>query len=214
MSNKTEGIYHNQKGSKGNRGHSRRLNISKRWPLNRFEMESPQSESVSISAKKLKLSKDCYNVEVDAAFGYRLLNFIAVFSAILEVIVCKTCKSNVKFTETVKRGLGFKIVISCQNCEQTFIPNWPFINKGHEINCRIILAMQLLGIGVNGIEKFCAFIDLSRPIFHSFYDKVVRTISIATEAIYQQSMKKATQEKAKSVENNEENSITVSGDGT
>lgn len=184
--------------------------------MNRFEMESPQLESViSTSAKKLMQSKDRYNVEVDAAFGYRLLNFIAVFSAISEVVVCKTCKSNVKFTETDERGLGFKIVISCGKCEQTSIPNCPFIDKGYEINRRIILAMRLLGIGVNGIEKFCAFMDLPRPIFHSFYDKIVRVISIATEAVCHQNMEQAAQEeKAKSIENNEENGITVSGDGT
>ncbi|XP_071579340.1 uncharacterized protein [Temnothorax nylanderi] len=75
--------------------------------------------------------------------------------------------------------------------------------------------MRLLGIGVNGIQKFCAFMDLPRPIFHSFHDKVVHAISVVTEVVCQQSTKKATQEeKAKSIENNEENGITISGDGT
>lgn len=55
------------------------------------------------------------------------------------------------------------------------------------------LAMRLLGISVNGIEKFCASIDLPRPTFHFFYDKVIHMISIVTETVYQQSMEKAKQ---------------------
>lgn len=120
-----------------------------------------------------------------------------------------------KFTESGKRGLGFKIVISCENCDQTEIPNCPFVDKAYEINRRIILAMRLLGIGLNGVEKFCAFMDLPRPIFHSFYDKLIQTISVATETVCQQSMETAAQEeKAKCIENKQLNGITVSGDGT
>lgn len=38
-----------------------------------------ESETVNTSTKKWKLSKDDYDIEVDELFGYRLINFIAVF---------------------------------------------------------------------------------------------------------------------------------------
>lgn len=79
MNDKIGEVYRDRKGLKRSSGYSRRSNISKRRRLNRFEMKSPQPESFNIPAKKLKLSKDCYNIEVDTAFGYRLLNFIAIF---------------------------------------------------------------------------------------------------------------------------------------
>jgi len=36
--------------------------------------------------------------------------------------------------------------------------------------------MRLLGIGLNGAEKFCGLMDLPRPIFQSFYDRIVKQL--------------------------------------
>ena len=76
--------------------------------------------------------------------------------------------------------------------------------------------MRLLGVGLNGIMKFCAFMDLPRPIFQSFYDKVVQKIAVVAEAVCQLSMKSAArEEKEKSDEKVTNTSgITVSGDGS
>jgi len=210
-----EQVNRNRKGFKQSSGFSKRPKISRKRPLNRFELETPEDLNVGISARKLDETKDLYDVEVDDAFSYRLINFVAVFTAISNVVVCKECKSNVKFSESGKRGLGFKIVISCDNCDKTEVPNCPLVNKSYEINRRIILAMRLLGVGLNGIIKFCAFMDLPRPIFQSFYDKIVHTISTATQHVSEKSMKNAAQkEKALSIEKGQTNGITVSGDGT
>jgi len=67
----------------------------------------------------------------------------------------------VKFTEANKQALGFKIVISCEACEPVYINSCPKINnKAYEVNRRMVLAMRLLGISLNGIKQFCAFMDL------------------------------------------------------
>lgn len=151
--------------------------------------------------KKLKSSENFKDVAVDNAFGYRLINFVAVMTAISEYVVCKTCGTNIKFSESSKRGLGFKIIVSCEQCVRKEISIYPFINNGYEINKRICLAMRLLGIGLQGIKKFCAFMDMPNPIFHSFYDSLVNTISLATEAVRTVSVKNAArQEKVKSIE--------------
>lgn len=203
--------YRDRKGTKGGASFANKPSKSRHRPLNRFEMESPDPESVGTSAKKLRLSEDARQVEVDASFGYRLINFVAVFSAISQVVECKVCKSNVTFTESGKRGLGFKIVISCANCEKTEISNSPYINRAYEINRRIVLAMRLLGIGLHGIKKFCAFMELPQPIFHSFYDKLIKTIHDATETICKVSMAKAAEIEKKECA---ENGLVVSGDGS
>lgn len=73
----------------------------------------------------------------------------------------------------------------------------------------------MLGIGIHGITKFYAFVDLPRQIFQSFYDQIVDTISDATRAVCEKSMKNAVEkEKALSTEKGQMNGITVSGDGT
>ena len=139
--------------------------------------------------------------------SYHIINFITVFNAITNVVVCKKCKSNVKFTESSKRGLRFKLVILCEKCKPTEIPNCPFVEKAYELNRRIIQAIRLLGICLNGIEKFCAFMDLPRPVFHSFYDKVVKTIGIAAQTVCKTSMEKAAEEEKKQKSENNESVI-------
>jgi len=62
------------------------------------------------------------------------------------------------FTEARTYGLGFKHVITSEECKKVYINSCPLINNAYDVNHRIILAMRLLGIGLNGIIKFCAFI--------------------------------------------------------
>lgn len=180
--------------------------------MNRFEAES-DSIGVSASAKKIKVNDEDFDVKYE--FSYRIINFFAVFSAISQHVKCKTCDSDITFHERSPRGLGFKIVIFCPNCPEVDIPSSKFIRNGYEINRRIVLAMRLLGVGLNGIIKFCAFMELPRPIFQSFYDRLVDMISIATAIIRDASMKKAAEEeKKKSEKNGLFAGITVSGDGS
>lgn len=177
------------------------------------------TEGVSTSAKKLKICEGDYDIHIEKSFGYRFVNFITVFSVISELVVCKKCGSNIKFHEASNRDLGFKIVVACDKCQPSFINASPLIdNHTYEINRRIIFAMRLLGIGLHGLTKFCAIMDLPRPIFHSCYDTnsfFVRTISVATAAVREKCTKKAAaKEKERSIEQGQTNGITVSGDGT
>lgn len=94
-------MYNEKKGSMHTTtGH--RPKCSRRRPLNRFEMEAPNDINVSSSAKKLKLAESLFDVEVDQAFGNQIIDFIAVFSTLSTLVVCKVCKSDVKFTESGK----------------------------------------------------------------------------------------------------------------
>ncbi|CAB3225803.1 unnamed protein product [Arctia plantaginis] len=205
-------VYLGKKGTKTAYPTRRRSGGMKRRPLNQYECESDE-QGVSASAKKLK---DCNEeFDVNSQFSYRIINFCAVFSVIAQHVKCKTCGSKIEFRERSPRGLGFKIVIACPKCPDVDIPSSKFIRNAYEINRRIVLAMRLIGIGLQGIKKFCAFMDLPQPIFHSFYDKLVKTIAIATKAVRDASMKKAAQEeKEGSHKIGKTDGITVSGDGS
>lgn len=114
------------------------------------------------------------------------------------MIVCKKCKGDVSFTETSKRGLGFRIVMTCNECDEFYINNCPIINSHtYEINIRMTLAMRILGIGLNGIKKFCAFMDLPKLIFQSTYNLIVKNILTATASVRDLSMKKAAEDEIK-----------------
>ncbi|XP_011859127.1 PREDICTED: uncharacterized protein LOC105556642 [Vollenhovia emeryi] len=207
-------VYSGKKGSRMNNNRTQDRPIGKRKPINRFCTER-ETESVSTSAKKLRMAARDYEIHVDQSFGYRLIEFMSVFAAIAQLVVCKKCGSEVRFAEASVRGLGFKIAVSCDGCVTSYINSCPLIRNAYEINRRLTFAMRLIGIGANGIAKFCAFMCLPNPIFRSFYNSVIDAISIATEAVRCMSMKKAAaEEKQLSDQDGQKNGITVSGDGT
>ncbi|CAB3241892.1 unnamed protein product [Arctia plantaginis] len=143
-------VYLGKKGTKTAYPTRRRSGGMKRRPLNQYECESDE-QGVSASAKKLKGNEE---FDVNSQFGYRIINFCAVLSVIAQHVKCKTCGSDIEFRERSLRGLGFKIVIACPKCPNVDIPSSKFIRNAHEINRRIVLAMRLIGIGLQGIKKF------------------------------------------------------------
>lgn len=184
-------------------------------PLNRFEIEQNVGDK-STSSKKLKtVDKD---IDIDPTISYRILNFFSVFPVMAGFLCCKTCGSEIEFHETSKRGLGFKLVIKCKECDPKYIESCPLISNAYEINKRFIFAMRLLGIGLNGAEKFCGLMDLPRPIFRSFYDSLVKQIHTAAKSICNISLKSSAQEEkmktAEALNVQETTEITVSGDGS
>ncbi|EFN70291.1 hypothetical protein EAG_00362, partial [Camponotus floridanus] len=112
------------------------------------------------------------------------------------------------------RGLGSKIIVNCRNCNDHSINSCSLINdRAYEVNTRMIFAMRLLGIGINGIKKFCAFMDLPKPVFQVTYDKIISNIAIATERVRTLCLKSAAEkEKVLSIEHNNSDGLTVSGD--
>jgi len=204
-----------KKGSHYSSKRASRSNIKNRKPQNRYVLKK-ESKNVSTSAKKLKSSEEQYNVNVHPTFEYRFIDYLTVFSTLSQILVCKTCKTDIHFTDQSKRGLGYKIAVNCQKCSPIVINAVPTIEKNaYDINRRIVFTMRLLGTGLNGIAKFCAFMNLPNPIFHSFYDTVVKTISVATAAVRETSMKRAAiEEKRLSDENGQRDGLTVSGDGS
>jgi len=205
--------HQSRKGKKHGQSVSKRKSIASRKVQNRYVQEQ-DAESVGTSSKKLRLSKDDYEIPFDASFGYRMISFTSIFSVLSEVLVCCTCHKRVNFTEASKQGLGFKLVVSCDECAPVYIDSCPKINnKAYEINQRMIFAMRLLGIGINGIRKFCAFMDLPHPVYQKSYKIIIDAIHESVQSIC--SMKTAAKEEKKiTMEKGENRGITVSGDGS
>jgi len=122
-------VYVGKKGTKESYPTRRQSNTLTRRPLNRYE---GSSERVSVSAKKLKVSDEDFDINYE--FAHRIINFFAVFSAISQHVKCKTCDADITFHERSPRGLGFKIVIACPKCPDVVIPSCKFIRNAYEIN--------------------------------------------------------------------------------
>lgn len=139
------------------------------------------------------------DVNIDYTTSYNILNFYTVFSAISQYIKCKTFGSDIQFQEISKRGLGFKVVLTCNECDDKYIHSCLYIRNSYEIYRRFIFAKRLLRIGHQGCERFCAFMDLPRPIFQSFYDNVGTIIHDTAKSVCDLSLKRSTQEEKQKI---------------
>ncbi|XP_053945027.1 uncharacterized protein LOC128854730 isoform X6 [Anastrepha ludens] len=186
-------------------------------PKNRYSAEKISNENISSSAKKLKTDRETSAPE-DPNIGYRILNFLTVFAALLECVKCKKCNSDVRFSIESTRGLGFKIVVSCLSCKPTFIPSCPYINTAYEINTRFFFVLRLLGIGLRGAMKFCGLMDLPPPLQQSTYDMIINNIHSAASNIAQLVLKQAVKEEQQEIKKEDSSAdlrkLFVSGDGT
>ncbi|XP_071653036.1 uncharacterized protein [Temnothorax longispinosus] len=157
-------------------------------------------------------------VPVNAGYGYRLIVFLPFFSTLSEMVKCKECGGNITFSESSIRGLGFKLVVNCVNCEPRYILSCPLINTAYEVNRRITFAMRLLGIGYDGIKKFCGLMDLPKIFHKNVYYEVMSNIHCASKAVATKLFSVAAAEEKQLTENAENGAelrgLTVSGDGT
>ena len=98
------------------------------------------------------------------------------------MLKCQTCDTDVKFTKTGIRGLGFKINVEC-SCDDWQINSSHLINTGFEGNRRIIFIMRLLGVGRNRLKLFCSLMDMTSNFGKTTYYKLIENVQIVTKSI-------------------------------
>lgn len=169
----------------------------------------------STSAKKLA-SSGSFGVVADRSCLYVLVSFI-LFDVLSERVKCKECNGPIKFLRSDIRGLGFKLVLKGECYTEVVINSCPKINKGYEINRRIVFIMRLIGVGYNGLEMFCGLMDLTNNFSAKYYyDLMKQHISVAVSAVADSILKKAGEEEREMTRNHglPEDHLAVSGDGS
>ena len=176
--------------------------------------EKEPKKNESASSKKID-AHGFENVTSNPMHAYRIIEFFSVFTTLSQFIICRECRKDIKFQETGHRGLGFKLVVTC-GCSRSEINSGPLINTGYEINRRIVLVSRLLGIGREGINVFCNFMDLCDGISSTAYTRIIAHIYDVSKNVFKSVCEKAVREEQ---EKNAKNEIPllnlkVSGDGT
>ncbi|CAD6216267.1 GSCOCG00011326001-RA-CDS, partial [Cotesia congregata] len=168
----------------------------------------------STSSKKLKKNTED-DVPESCTTEFRIINFITVFTAISALVKCKNRDGNIEFLTASTRGLRFKILVSCNNCDNEYIPSCSFIGHSYEINRRFIFVMRILGIGYEGLCKFCGLMDMPAFLDKATHTILLKQISDCGKTVAEALMKKAVNEEKEGISENEnKNDLTVSGDGT
>ncbi|XP_068987314.1 uncharacterized protein [Bombus flavifrons] len=174
----------------------------------------------SASAKKIKVTVEDQVTE-DLEKHYRIIDFLLVFSTIATLVKCVKCDGKVNFHSTKKEGLGFNIKVSCESCKQiTNVPSSARINSGiFEVNYRFVFVMRILGLGLDGCEKFCGLMDLSSrflstPTYNDYMKKMCSTVKETANRFFLSAIKEEKAATAEEKKTEDADELTVSGDGT
>lgn len=89
-------MYDTKKGFRTTSERPGRSRIGNRRPVNRYSIEK-ETESVSMSAKKLKMIEKDYEIQTNPTFGYCFIDFVTVFSSISQLVVCKKMWNKCQF---------------------------------------------------------------------------------------------------------------------
>lgn len=201
---------------KGNRSVIYRPSRPRKRKVHKKESEEPEETECPSSSRRKLSSVDVFDAEVNNAHTYRIIEFVSVFNMLSQLLICRYCKKDVKFTEAGARGFGFKIVVSCSCKESTCINSGPFINTGFEINRRLVFVMRLLGIGREGVNLFAGLMDFGTGLSNTAYDGIVNQVYNAAKYVFEVVCKKAVAEEEKLNEKKEKpkSDFHVSGDGS
>lgn len=89
-----------------------------------------------MNRNKRRIKRD-QEVVIENNYGYCILEYFFVFTINL-LVLCATCKQEIKSSGTAALGLWLKIALQCSCDDIRYIQSFPFINEAFEINHRNI----------------------------------------------------------------------------
>lgn len=169
----------------------------------------------SASARKLLDPEEEFDVPINENLKYVILSFIHVFSVLATFVKCSECSGKMQFSRSCQKGLGFQIVVTCP-CSTRKINSCKRVGSNYEVNHKIVFVMRLIGVGINGLSLFCAFMDLSQNFSKYTYYNSIQNIKFASKKVYELVIYKAAkEEKILTAEKGlDDSKLFVSRDGT
>ena len=84
--------------------------------------------------------------------------------------------------------------MKCKCDEFATINSYPKVRNAFEVNRHLTFVMRLLGVGLSGINIFCAMMDLGPGLNKSGYYSILDTIHIAVKSVAKVLFRKAAKE--------------------
>lgn len=141
--------------------------------------------------------------------GYRLFD-MEILTSLICSLACPECSETMlDFVEQydMKKGLASYVSIVCKCCNysrnsytsKTFFPTFQKNKqnkssrgmKSFEVNMRMVYAMRNNGTDYSGVEKFCAVMNLPKPMTCNNYDKMSNVLRDAVQIIAERTMNDA-----------------------
>lgn len=151
--------------------------------------------------------------------GNRFIDMELLCEGIQSSLSCKVCQGEIYLAETNVKGLGSKILLQCKSCDPKTIGNFHTSKiiegtSAYEVNRRTVYSMRSIGVGLQGLNKFCGVMNMPPPVKPNTYNLINQQILLSAKKATDESTKKAVIEEVRETESLPKTDITVSGDGT
>lgn len=90
-------------------------------------------------------------------------------------------------------------MMKCTSCNPVVIPSCLYVDKAFKINKRFFFVLRILGIGWNGVRKFCGLMDFPPLLARSLYPSIIKNIYTAASIVCKILLKKVVAEEKEEV---------------
>lgn len=151
--------------------------------------DKPQETTASARKIQLMTPADVSMTEAEAEAegdqsGYRLIDMDNL-SALVDQLACPACKHvGVTLKETKRYGMDSALSVVCLECTHTISTNTSkFVGRqGRESNVRLVAAARNSGIGYAKVTRFCAGLNLPKPLHLKTYQTIQKKVRSAAVA--------------------------------
>jgi hypothetical protein len=152
--------------------------------------------------------------------GYRLIDVALLADFLASHLVCERCHGKIELTEVAdqRKGLATKLAITCRKCshKKSTYTSRTIHGGAKDVNRRVVLAMRMMGCGLQPLEQFCGTMNMPGSMTDSAYNGHVAALRKSASEEAEKSMTKAVTDVRHFYVTNPDGTVDigVSGDGT
>ena len=150
--------------------------------------------------------------------GNRVVNMSCLSKLISEGCSCSRCGGRLVLHERSRWGIAPELTLTCSACErETSEVMSNKIGRYFEVNRRAVFAGRAVGLGREGLVKFCALMDMPPPMSNTSYQAHQDALLVAAGDVAQHSLTSAAatvREQAETEGSSARGDVAVTFDGT
>ncbi|CAH3032015.1 unnamed protein product, partial [Pocillopora meandrina] len=165
------------------------------------ETAEHQNTEKRLPASYSDSSENCTSeeeIDLGVPEGLRFIN-ISVLASVFETVRCPLCKQGHAVLEEEKMGLASLPILKCSSSKCKFEKLFYTFNKvvnsqAFEVNRRVVLVTRNIGVGHQGLVKFCGVTNMLPPMQENLFQDHLKAVKNAAQTAAEKCMSKAADE--------------------
>ena len=135
--------------------------------------KKPAVQLSRLAAKLTDASYETASSSHSGLEGYRIVDMNTLAEFLAATVVCNKCHGQVTSSEDEdqRMGLASKLAVTCRKCQhkEQSCTSKNINSSAMDVNRRMVLAMRLVGCGLEELKHFCCTMNMSGSFSKSSY---------------------------------------------